>query len=61
MPISLKCIVLNRKTEQAIKLLQQNLSIIHFCIIQLNWSYEIHEICDYEQCTAFKILIKGYL
>lgn len=61
MPISLKCIVLNRKTEQAIKLLQQNLSIIHFCIIQLNWSYEIHEICDYVQCTAFKILIKGYL
>lgn len=32
-----------------------------FCIIQLNWSYEIHEICDYVQCTAFKILIKGYL
>lgn len=61
MPISLKCIVLNRKTEQAIKLLQQNLSIIHICIIQLNWSYEIHEICDYVQCTAFKILIKGYL
>lgn len=61
MPISLKCIVLNRKTEQAIKLLQQNLSIIHFCIIQLNWSYEIHEICEYVQCTAFKILIKGYL
>lgn len=61
MPISLKCIVLNRKTEQAIKLLQQNLSIIHFCIIQLNWSYEIHEICDYVQCTAFEILIKGYL
>lgn len=61
MPISLKCIVLNRKTEQAIKLLQQNLSIIHFCIIQLNWSYEIHEICDYVQCTAFKILIKGYI
>lgn len=61
MPISLKCIVLNRKTEQAIKLLQQNLSIIHFCIIQLNRSYEIHEICDYVQCTAFKILIKGYL
>lgn len=61
MPISLKCIVLNRKTEQAIKLLQQNLSIIHFCIFQLNWSYEIHEICDYVQCTAFKILIKGYL
>lgn len=44
---------MNRKTEQAIKLLQQNLSIIHFCIIQLNWSYEIHEICDYVQCTAF--------
>lgn len=35
-------------------------TFLHYSI-KLTRSYEIHEICDYVQCTAFKILIKGYL